>query len=76
MWLTLEYDVRENRCILAKIVWHFDLELACPEMDLYESSPVHMVWAMPNNRIRFIPRKTTEEGWNVRDDVLLAPALD
>lgn len=46
-----------HRCILAKIIWNFDLELACPKIDLYDQSAVHMVWAMPKNFIRFIPRE-------------------
>ncbi|KAH8747235.1 cytochrome P450, partial [Diaporthe sp. PMI_573] len=46
----------QMRCILAKIIWNFDLELACPKLDLYDQSAVHMVWAMPKNFIRFIPR--------------------
>ena len=50
------YIVHVYRCILAKIIWNFDLELACPKLDLYDQSAVHMVWAMPKNYIRFLPR--------------------
>ncbi|EKG20454.1 Cytochrome P450 [Macrophomina phaseolina MS6] len=55
--IAVNLSYHQMRCILAKIIWHFDLELACPKLDLYDSSAVHMVWAMPKNFIRFIPRK-------------------
>lgn len=51
------YIVPVYRCILAKIIWNFDLELACTKLDLYDQSAVHMVWAMPKNFIRFLPRE-------------------
>ncbi|KAF2099150.1 cytochrome P450 CYP3/CYP5/CYP6/CYP9 [Rhizodiscina lignyota] len=45
----------EMRLLLAKMLWHFDFELADPEEDWYGSLKAFMVWERGNLKVRLTP---------------------
>lgn len=45
----------EMRLLLAKMLWHFDFELADPEDDWYGRLKAFMVWERGNLKIRLKP---------------------
>ena len=42
----------EMRLLLAKMLWHFDFELADPDDDWFDRLKAFMVWEKPPLRIR------------------------
>ena len=45
----------EMRLILAKMLWHFDLELADPENDWYSGLKAYLIWERGSLKIRLKP---------------------
>jgi len=45
----------EMRLILAKMLWHFDLELADPDRDWYAGLKSYVIWERGSLKIRLKP---------------------
>lgn len=47
--------IAEMRLLLAKMLWHFDFELADPETDWYRKMKAFMVWNKDVLQVRLTP---------------------
>ena len=47
----------EMRLVLAKMLWHFDLELENPDDDWYGRLKAFMVWERGGLKVRLTPRE-------------------